>query len=319
MQMLRSLIILMGMLFAPYALAQNYPSKPVRIVSLTPGGAGDLVARLVAEGLRLSFGQPVVVDARAGSAAGPAMLVASAAPDGYTLLASGGNAFWLLPLVEKGVTYDPVKSYTPITITANSPNVLVVNPSVAASSVKELIALAQAQPGKINFGSGSAGASPYLAGELFKSMAHINIVGIRYKGTGPAVNATIANEVQILFPTVSSGLPHVKTGRLRALAVTSAKPTPLASGLPTVASSGLPGYESTSVYVIFGPAKIPALIVERLNRDIVAFLHNPDTREKLFNAGLDVVGSTPHELAEAEKSDMEKMGKVIRNAGIRAE
>ena len=314
-----ALLIFLGAWTVPWVQAQNFPIKPIQIVSTTAGGGADMVARLVAQGLTAALGQQAVVVNRGGSQILPAMQVAKAPPDGYTLLSLGGNLFWLFPFLEDNVPYDPARDFAPVTLTASSPNVVVVHPSLPVKTIGELIALAKSKPGALNYGSGGPGGSPHLAGELFKAMSKTNIVMVRYKGVGPAVTGLIAGEVHIGFPTVSSSMPHVKSGRLRALGVTTLQPTTLAPGLPTVHASGLPGYESAAQYVVFAPAKTPAGIVDQLNRAIVQFLHMPDIRQKLFNAGFDVAGSSPQELAAAMKADMDRMGKIIREAGIRAE
>jgi tripartite-type tricarboxylate transporter receptor subunit TctC len=255
-----------------------------------------------------------VVDNRPAAIVGE--LVAKAPADGYTLLAIG-SVLWLTPLLQDNVGYDPVKDFSPISVTGLSVNVLVVHPSVAANSVKELIALAKAKPGQLNYATGGTGSSNHLAAELFKSMAGINLVRIPYKGSGPAVNDLVSGQVQIMFPTTAAGLPHVKSGRLRALAVTSLQPSALAPGLPTVTDSGVPGYESVVMYALFAPAKTPAAIVKRVNKDLVQYLRSPAGTERLFTAGIEVVASTPGELATAMKSEMTRLGKLIKDANLR--
>jgi len=272
------------------------------------------VARVIALGLTGSLGQQLVVDNRPAAIVGE--LVAKAPPDGYTLLAIG-SVLWLTPLLQDNVGYDAVKDFSPISVTGLSVNVLVVHPSVAANSVKELVALAKAKPGQLNYATGGTGSSNHLAAELFKSMAGVNLVRIPYKGSGPAVNDLVSGQVQIMFPTTAAGLPHVKSGRLRALAVTSLQPSVLAPGLPTVADSGVPGYESVVMYALFAPAKTPAAVVKRLNKDLVQYLRSPAGTERLFAAGIEVVASTPGELATAMKSEMTRLGKLIKDAGLR--
>ena len=294
--------------------AQDYPTKPVRIVTPPAGAGNDYVARVIAQGLTGSLGQQLVVDNRPAAIVGE--LVAKAPPDGYTLLAIG-SVLWLTPLLQDNVGYDAVKDFSPISVTGLSVNVLVVHPSVAANSVKELVALAKAKPGQLNYATGGTGSSNHLAAELFKSMAGVNLVRIPYKGSGPAVNDLVSGQVQIMFPTTAAGLPHVKSGRLRALAVTSLQPSVLAPGLPTVADSGVPGYESVVMYALFAPAKTPAAVVKRLNKDLVQYLRSPAGTERLFAAGIEVVASTPGELATAMKSEMTRLGKLIKDAGLR--
>ncbi|HEU0290382.1 MAG TPA: tripartite tricarboxylate transporter substrate-binding protein, partial [Burkholderiales bacterium] len=198
-----------------------------------------------------------------------------------------------------------------------SVNILVVHPSVAANSVKELVALAKAKPGQLNYATGGTGSSNHLAAELFKSMAGIDLVRIPYKGSGPAVNDLVSGQVQIMFPTTAAGMPHVKSGRLKALGVTSLQRSALAPGLATVAESGVPGYESVVMYALFAPAKTPAAIIKRLNKEVVQYLKSPAGTERFFTAGIEVVASTPGELATAMKSEMTRMGKLIKDAGLR--
>ena len=300
------------LVLAPEVTAQNYPNKPIRMVAPEVGGASDIVARLIAQGLAASLGQQVVVDNR-GSIAPE--LGAKAPPDGYTVLAYG-SPLWLTVFLRDHVPWDPVKSFVPITLAARSPNILVVHPAVAVHSVKELIALAKAKPGELNFGSGSTGAATHLTGELFKAMAGIDIVRVPYKGNGPALNALIGGQVQMMFGNAGAVAPHLKSGRLRALAVTSAAPSALAPGLPTMAASGLPGFRADVPTGIFVPAGTSAKLVSLLNREILSVLNKPDVKEKFFNIGVEVAGGTPEEFAAYIKADMAKWGKVIKDAGI---
>lgn len=297
------------------AHAQYYPVKPVRIVTTETGSGNDLVARLIAPHMSAGFGHQVVVDNR-GILAGE--IVAKAPPDGYTLL-SYGSPLWLAPFMRERVPYDPVKDFAPITLAASSPNVLVVHPSVPAASVRELIALARAKPGELNYSSSSTGATPHLAAELFKVMAGVNLVRVPYKGSGQALIALSGGQVQLMFPNAGAVAPHLKSARLRALAVTTAMPSALVPGLPTLSASGLPGYESVSPFGIFAPAGTPAPLIERIHREMVAALRRADVTERLFGVGVEVVASTPAELAATIKSEMAKWGKLIRDAGIREE
>ena len=305
----------MMMLGAGAASGQAYPTKPVRIVTAPAGAGNDFVARVIAQGLSGSLGQQLVVDNRPAGIVGE--LVAKAPADGYTLLAIG-SVLWLTPLLQDGVAYDPVKDFSPISVTGRSVNLLVVHPSVAANSVREFIALAKSKPGVLNYAAGGTGASNHLAAELFKSMAGVDLVRISYKGSGPAVNDLVSGQVQVMFPTTAAGLPHVRSGRLRALGVTSLQPSALAPGLPTVAESGVPGYESVVMYALFAPAKTPAPIVNRLHAELAQFLKSPGATERFFNAGIEVVASSPRELATAMASEMTRMGKLIKDARLRA-
>ena len=245
-------------------------------------------------------------------------IVVKAAPDGHTLLLHAGN-IWLAPLLRDHVSYDPLRDLSPVTLTSTAPNILVVHPAVPANSVKELIALAKARAGAMNYSSGSTGSSSHLAAELFKAMAGVNIVRITYKGTGPALTALLAGEVQAMFPSAGGVVPHIKSGKLKAMAVTSAQPSALFPGIPTVAASGLPGYESASVAALFAPAKTPAVIINRLNREVVRFLRTTEASERFLSSGVETVGSSPAQLAATIKSDIARMGKVIKDAGIREE
>ena len=303
---------------AGMAIGQSYPNKSIRIVTSEPGGGADLVARIAAQGLTAVLGHPVIVDNRGGSAVIPAEIVAKAPPDGYTLSVSG-NTTWLLPFLQENVPYDPLRDFSLISLTTSSPAVLAVHPSVAANSVKELIALAKARPGELNYASGTLGSTTHLATELFRVMADINIVRVPYKGAGPALIALGAGQVQFMFFPASSGTPHIKAGRVKGLAVASAQPTALAPGLPTVTASGLPGYESGTFHVVFAPARTPEVIIARLNQEIVRYINRAEVKDKLFNSGLDIVGGSPKQSAATMKAEMVRMGKVIKDAGIKGE
>ena len=295
---------------------QDYPNRPIRMVTAAVGGGADFVARIIAQGLTDGFGQQVIVENRtAGIVQGE--IVAKGPPDGYTLLAATG-AFWTFPLMQ-AVPYDPIRDFAPVSLTVSAPSVLVVHPGVAANSVKELIALAKAKPGALNYASGPSGSSNHLSSELFKSMAGANIVRIAYKGSGPGVVAVMAGEAQMIITSPNTVAPHVKAGKLRALGVTSAKPSALVPNLPTIAASGLPGYEFVSIDAVFAPAKTPASTIKRLNQEIVRVLNRADIKEKFLNAGIETVGSSPEELGVSIKAEMARLGKVIKDAGIRAD
>lgn len=298
-------------------LGQTYPNKPIRVVTAEPGGGGDVVSRIIGQGLTASLGQQVVVDNRAGSVVIQAEVMSKAPSDGYTLLVSG-NTFWVLPLLQP-VPYDPIRDYSPITVTTSSPAVLAINPALQANSVKELIALAKARPGALNYASGVMGSTTHLASELFKSMAGIDVVRISYKGAGSAAMAVITGEVQMMLIPMSTAAPYIKSGRMKALAVASAQPSALVPGLPTVAASGLPGYESATLHAVFAPARTPQAIVNHLNKEIVRYIRSTDATEKLFNAGLEIVGSSPEQSAVTIKSEIARLGKVIKDARIRAD
>ena len=297
------------------AHGQNFPTKPIRVVTGQPGGGSDLVARLIANGIPENLGQPMIVENRPGGVI-PLEIVQNAQPDGYTLLVYS-NGLWLLPFMQANVRFDPVRDFAPVSLVTNSPNILVVHPSLAANSVKELIALAKAKPGALNCSTAANGSSSHLAYELFKSMAGVNIVRIPYKGNAPAVAELVGGQVQLSFATPAAVTPHMKSGRLKALAVTSLESYPPFPGLPTVTSSGLPGYESGTINGIFAPAKTPAAVIDRLNQEIVRVLNKSEVKNTLLETGILVVGSTPQALGAKVKSEMSRLGKVIKDAGIR--
>ena len=297
--------------------APAFPAKPIRIVTSDAGGGSDVIVRVIAQGITGPLGQQVVVDNRGGGViAGE--IVSRSQPDGYTLIYYG-STLWILPLMRKSVPYDTVRDFAPITLAVSSPNVLVVHPTVAAKSVKELIALAKSRPGELNYASAAAGTIPHLAAELFKSMAGVDLMRIVYKGTGAALNDLLGGQVHVMFATAPSAAPHIKTGRLRALAMTSAQPTAAFPDLPTIATAGLPGYEAVQVSGMFAPAKTPAVIIARVNKEIVSALRLTSVRERLASTGVEAVGSTPEQFAAKIKSEIARMGKVIRDAGIRDE
>lgn len=309
-------ILLASLMFlgAMNASSQPYPHKSPRILTSEPGGASDLVSRLIAQGLTAGLGQTVVVVNRPGILAIEG--AANATPDGYTLLVSS-NLVWTVPLMQK-VRYDAVKNFTPVSLVVSTPNVIVVHPSLPVNSVNELIALAKARPGELNYSSGSMGSTPHLAGELFKVMAAVNIVLVPYKGAGPALTALTAGEVRVMFPGAGSAGPHIKSGRIKALAVTGARPFPLLPGVPTVAAT-VPGFEIIAMYGLFTPAGTSAPIIQRLNQELVRFINTAEAKEKFLNAGLEAVGNSPEQFAIMIKADMANMGKVIKDAGIKVD
>ena len=295
---------------------QNYPNKPIRIVTGSVGSGNDIASRIIAQGLTGSLGQQVIVENRAAGVI-TFMTVAKAPPDGYTLLYYT-NGLWTTPLIEK-TPWHPVNDFSPIISTSKAPSILVVHPAVPAKSVSELIALAKARPGELNYAAAGIGSGTHLSAELFKAMAGVSIAYIPYKGSGLALIDLIGGQVQMMFATAGSVASHMKSGTLRALAVTSAQPSELLPGLPAVAASGLPGYESVSIYGVFAPAKTPPAIINRLNREILVLLKRTDVREKFLSSGVETVGSSPEQLAAIVKSEMARLGKVIKDAGLRVE
>ena len=309
---LAALLLLLG---AATGGAQDYPSRTVRIVASEAGGGGDFVARLIAQGLTAAFGQQVVIENRGGGViAGD--LVAKSPPDGYTLLLYG-NTLWLLPLMRSHMPYDPGRDFVPVTLAARAVNVLVVHPSLPVKSVKDLVALARARPGQLNNSSAAPGTTNHLAAELFKSMAKVNIVRVSYRGTASALTAVMSGEVQLMFATAAGVKPHIQSGRVMALAVTTPVRSPIYPELPTVAEESLPGFEAVSVHGVFAPAKTPDAIVSRLHQEIARVLQRQDLRDRFVSVGVEPIGGSPGELAAMMKAEIARMGKVIREAGIR--
>ncbi len=306
------------MLNAHSACAQNYPHKPLRIVTSEPGGVADFTARLIAQGLSNGFHQPAIVDNRGGASGVIGIdIVARAPADGYTLIVFSPS-LWTLPLIQR-TNYDTLRDFAPVTLAVTAPNLLLVHPSFPAASVKALIALARAKPGGYNYAAGSIGAASHLSGELFKSMAGVDIVRVPFRGTGPGLNALLGGQVQMMFAGAGSAVPQVLAGRLRALAVTSAQPSVLFPELPTIASSGLPGYELETNTGMFAPAATPVAIINRLQAEIVRALHAPDVKRKLAGAGMEPVANTPAEFTAKVKAEIARLGKVVKQAGIRAD
>ena len=295
--------------------AQPYPNRVIRIFASEAGSNVDLVARVLAQGLSTSFGRQVIVDNRPGIVA--IETTAKAQPDGYTLLLYT-SAVWTLPLM-KETSFDPVKDLVPITLATNSPLFLYVNPTVPAKNVRELIALAKAKPGELNYAMSGNGTSNHLASEMFNSMAGVNIVRVAYKGSGPASLALVANQVQMMFSSVAAGMQHVQTGKLRVLAVASAQPSALAPDLPTIAASGVPGYDVGSISGMWAPANTPKELLSRLNQETLRVLGRADVREKFISFANEVIGNTPEQAAAYIDADMTKWRKVIKDAGIRAD
>ena len=302
-----------GMVAANVAWSQDYPNRPIRLLTAAAGGGADFIARQIALALA-PLGQPVVVDNRTtGALAADASF--KSAHDGYTMNVSG-SSLWTFTLLYPA-SYDVVRDFSRITQITREISVLAVHPSVPAKSIRELIALAKAKPGALNYASTGIGGPQQLGSELFKSMAGVNIVHVPYKGTAPSVTAVISGEAQMTINDVGVLMPQDKAGKLKALAVTSAGQTVLAPGLPTVAESGLPGYELTGLTNLFAPGKPPAAILSRVHQEVVRYLNRPDVREVFLKSGLELVGSTPDEFAALIKSDIAKWAKVIKDAGIK--
>lgn len=301
--------------------AQQYPSRPLRlIVPFAPGGSADFVARLVAQKLAESFGQQVVVDNRGGASGMIGNdLVAKSAPNGYTLTIGTLGPFAVNQSLFSRMPYDPVKDFAPITLTGVASHILVVHPSVPVRTVKDLIALARARPGQLTFASSGIGNATHLTGELFKVTARVDMVHVPYKGGGPAMSDLVGGQVSFSFASMPSALPHVRSGRLRAIAVGAGKRSPAIPELQTVAESGLPGFESQDWQGILVAAKTPSEIVARLNAELQRALEHQDIKAKLLVAGFEVRTSTPEWFGDFIKSEAVKWAKVVKEAGIKAE
>ncbi len=315
-----TLALLVSML-SEIAIAQTYPNKAIRlIVPFPPGGSTDLVGRVLGAKLGEAFNQQVIVENRGGASGMIGNeLVARAAPDGYMLTMGTIGAMSVVMSLYKSVPYDAVRDFAPVTLTGNVENLLVVHPSMPVRNVKELIALAAEKPGVLIFASSGTGNAPHLAGELFNQLAKVKMVHLPYKGGGPAMIDLVAGQVPLSFASMPSSLPFAKSGKLRAIAVGGAKRSPAAPEIPTVAENGLPGFEVTDWQGLLAPAKTPAAVIERLNREALRVLNEREVKERLANAGLQVVTSTPQQFADFIRAEIDKWGKVIRAAGIKPE
>jgi tripartite-type tricarboxylate transporter receptor subunit TctC len=305
-----------GAACAQGAARTDYPVKPVRVVTAAAGGGADFAARVVSQGISAPLGQQVIVDNRGGSGgllAGE--MVAKAPADGYTLLLYG-NTIWLAPFMRKETPYDPVQDFAPVTLTSSTPTIMVVHPTLPVKTAGDLIKLAKARPGVLNYGSSGTGSASHLAGELFNAMARVDIVRVNYKGAAPAFNDTAAGFVQITYGGGALVMPHLKAGRLKTLGVAQLKRSTLFPDVPTIAETGLPGYEAVSAYGLLAPAKTPAAIINRLQQEIARYFKTPEAQQRLSSAGMEAVAGTPQQLAELIKSEMGKFGKLIRDSGI---
>ena len=301
--------------------AQDYPSRPIRIiVPSTAGGSVDTLARTVGSNLSQRWGQQVVVDNRSG--AGGVIggeITAKAPPDGYTLIMATIAAMATNVSLAKKLPYDPVRDFAPITLVASQQIVLLVNPNVAARTAQELIQLAKSKPGQLTFASAGNGSGGHLSGELLKILTGIDLTHVPYKGISPAIVDVISGQVTMTFASIISGTPHVKTGRLRALAVTGARRSPALPELPTMMEAGVRGYESSTWYGLLAPKATSRAIVTKLNREVVAIINLPEVKANLLAEGAEPVGNTPEQFGEFIKAEIAKWGKVIRTAGLRAE
>ena len=307
---------------APYgpAAAQGYPTQPIRlVVPFPPGGGVDSMGRIAAVRLSEHLGRQVVIDNR-GGANGMigSELVAKAPKDGYTLLLNGAN-FVTSPSLFKKALYDPMKDFDPISMLATAPNVLVAHPALQASSVKQLIAIARARPGEVTFAGSGSGSTPHLAAELFKYMTKTDMVHVPYRGTGPAINGVLSGEAAIMFMPALPAIPHVKSGRMKALGVTSEQRLPALPEVPTVAASGLKGYESSQWYGLLAPAGTPAEILNTLNAACVRIMQQPEMRQRLAESGTLVIGDSREAFAKKIASEFEKWARIIKLSGATAD
>ncbi|HZE58998.1 MAG TPA: tripartite tricarboxylate transporter substrate binding protein [Burkholderiales bacterium] len=299
----------------------QYPAKPIHlIVPFPPGGGNDTVARAIGQEISPELGQPVVIDNRPGAGGSVGAELAAKAPaDGYTLFLAGVGSHVVNPNLHAKLPYDPLKDFAPITLIASAPSVLVVNPSVPARNIAEFTAHARANPGKLNYASNGNGSAAQLAAAMYESMAGVKMVHVPYKGIAPALTDLLGGEVQLMFGTVVALVPHIQSGRLRALAVTGKKRSALIPEVPTLRESGLPEYEAGSWYGIEAPAGTPRAVIDRLNAVIVKALRQPDVAKRLAAEGAEVIGSTPEEFGAHIKSELARVEKVVRAAGIRIE
>lgn len=311
----------MVLVIAVPAAAQNYPAKPLRLIApYPPGGTSDIIARLLGQKLTDAWGQQVVVDNRAGANGGIGSELAAKSPaDGYTMLVGNMTPIAANPSLYRKLGYDSLRDFSGVSLVAAGPNVLVINPALPVKSVKELIAYAKARPGSLNFGSGGAGSPAHLAGELFKTLTGVSMTHVPYKGTVLSITDLIAGQVQLVFSDAPIALPHVKSGKLRALAVTGAKRTPLMPEFPTVAEAGVPGFELDNWWGILVPARTPKHLIDRINTELVRIVQTGDVKARFANLGVEAIHSTPAEFDAYIKSEYKKLAKVIKDAGVRAD
>ncbi len=323
MGLLRALgLACLGLVLAQgFVRAQEaYPARPIRfILPFPPGGGTDILGRIISERLSASLGQPVVIENRGGAGGNVgAEAAAKSAPDGYTIVLVAPSLA-ISPSLYSKLNYDPVKDFAPVSLVATVPNVMITHPSVPARTLAEFIALAKTKPGRMNFGSGGNGTSNHLAGELFNIVAGVKLVHVPYKGVNLAMNDVLSGEVQLVVIGVPAASPHIKAGKLRALALIAPRRSPAIPEVPTVAEAGLPGFEVTTWYGVLAPAGTPRPIVTRLNAELVRIMHAPELKERLAALATDPATGTPEEFADYIKREIEKWGEVVRQAGLKAD
>jgi tripartite-type tricarboxylate transporter receptor subunit TctC len=303
------------------AHAQTFPDRPLRmIVPFAPGGIADIVARVVGQKMGETLGQTVVIDNRTGAGGAIAgEMVAKARPDGYTILLCSSSVAVINPLLTSTTPYDPQRDFAPISLVSYAPFVLVVHPSSPLTSVRDLIAAARAKPGAITFGSAGVGSASHLVGEVFKSAAKVDLTHVPYKGTALAANALLSGELQLSFDSITAALPHLKSGRLRALAITSRKPSALAPDIPTVSDSGVPGFEGITWQGMCAPAATPRPVMQVLSKAVVAAVKAPETVQRFASLGVEGVGNSPEDFRAFIKSEHARWAKAIREAGIKVQ
>jgi tripartite-type tricarboxylate transporter receptor subunit TctC len=317
----RAVLLVLVLAVSAAVHAQPWPNKPIKyIVNFAPGGTTDILGRMVAAGLSTSLGQPVVVENKPGQAGSiGAAECARAAPDGYTLCGGTISSHAINASLYSKLPYDPIKDFAPITLLASLPNMLIVHPSLNAGSVKELVALLKANPNKYSFGSAGNGTSQHISGELFKIMTATQMQHIPYKGSGPMIPDLLAGTIQLSFENITTAYPQVKAGKLKALAVTSAKRSFVAPEVPTMAEAGLAGYDISSWQAMYAPAGTPKEIVTRLHAETAKILRAPDNAKKLQDLGLDAGGTTPEELTAFMRAEIPRLGKVVRESGAKVD
>jgi len=320
-EMLLAAAVLGAVSFSPASHGADYPARPIRfVIGFAPGGASDTMVRVIGARLSEKVRQPVVIDNRPGAGGNiAAEIVARSQPDGYTLLLGNNGILAVNVSLYSKIGFDPQKDFAPVILIASQPNILAVHPAVAAKSVKELIALARAKPGQLNYASPGGGTTGHLAAELFKRMAGVDMVIVPFKGGGPSVASVLAGQTQLTFATALSVQPHIKAGRVRALAVTTAQRSPNFPDLPTVSEAGVPGFDAITWHGVVVPARTPQAVIARLNREFNQILQTAETRDRLNTLGSDIIGGEPKKLADYVRVEIPKWAKVIKESGARVD